>query len=150
MLVLSVYVARSAGAGCWRSGCWRSGLVRYVFAMAGWVLPWMRAQLPPRYWRKVVTATAGIALVVRGGGHRSPEATYAALAVALVLLAESFGRDVWWLWRHRPDADRPLRRQAAERSPMPVRPGAVAMRQDERTRYDAGPASGPGGGVPAG
>jgi hypothetical protein len=27
--------------------------------------------------------------------------TYAALAAGLVLVAESFGRDVWWLWRHR-------------------------------------------------
>jgi hypothetical protein len=27
--------------------------------------------------------------------------THAALAVALALLTESFGRDVLWLWRHR-------------------------------------------------
>ena len=27
--------------------------------------------------------------------------TAGALVVALVLLAESFGRDVWWLWSHR-------------------------------------------------
>ncbi len=32
--------------------------------------------------------------------------TRAALAVALALLAESFGRDVWWLWRRRHAADR--------------------------------------------
>src|SRR4029077_19482828 len=25
-------------------------------------------------------------------------------AVALAMLAESFGRDVWWLWRHRDEA----------------------------------------------
>jgi hypothetical protein len=28
----------------------------------------------------------------------------AALGVALALLGESFGREAWWLWRHR-DAD---------------------------------------------
>ncbi len=40
------------------------GVARYAFAAAGWVLPWMRGQLPPRYWRKVVTATQGIVLTV--------------------------------------------------------------------------------------
>ncbi len=98
MLVLSAYLVLSVGA--WVLVI---GLVRYVFAIAGWVRPWMREQLPPRYWRKVVTATAGIALVFAAADVGSPESTYAALAVALLLLAESFGRDVWWLWRHRPD-----------------------------------------------
>ena len=28
--------------------------------------------------------------------------TRVALAAALAVLAESFGRDVWWLWSHRP------------------------------------------------
>ena len=96
MLVLSVYVAR--GVGVWVLAI---GAVRYPFAIAGWVLPWMRAQLPPRYWRKVVTATAGLALTFAAAEIAAREATYA-LVLALVLLAESFGRDVWWLWRHRP------------------------------------------------
>jgi phosphatidylglycerophosphate synthase len=99
MLVLSVYVARTAGAWVLLIGG-----VRYLFAMASWVLPWMRAQLPPRYWRKVVTAVAGIALTFAAAGIASAEATYAALAVAAVLLAESFGRDVWWVARQRPGA----------------------------------------------
>lgn len=97
MLVLSVYVARSAGA--WVLAI---GAVRYLFAIAGWVVPWVRVQLPPRYWRKVVTATAGIALTFAAADIATQGASYAALAVALALLAESFGRDVWWLWRHRP------------------------------------------------
>jgi phosphatidylglycerophosphate synthase len=44
ILVLSVYVARSAGA--WVLAI---GAARYVFAVAGWPLPWLRAPLPPRY-----------------------------------------------------------------------------------------------------
>jgi phosphatidylglycerophosphate synthase len=96
LMVLSLYVARSAGA--WVLAI---GLVRYGFAMTGWVLPWMQAQLPPRYWRKVVTAAAGIVLTFAAADIPAQEATYAALATALVLLAESFGRDVWWLWRQR-------------------------------------------------
>ncbi len=96
MLVLSVYAARSAGT--WVVAM---GAARYVFAVAGWVLPWMRAQLPPRHWRKVVTATAGIALVFAASHVGSAAITYGGLAIGFVLLAESFGRDVWWLWCRR-------------------------------------------------
>lgn len=97
MLVLSVYVARSTGT--WVIAM---GAARYAFAMAGWMLPWMRAQLPPRYWRKVVTATAGISLVYAASDLGPDALTYGTLGVAFLLLAESFGRDVWWLWCRRP------------------------------------------------
>lgn len=96
MLVLSVHVAQSVGTWVLVMGA-----ARYLFAMAGWVLPWMRAQLPARYWRKVVTATAGIALVFAASGLGPGAMTYAALGGGFVLLAESFGRDVWWLWSRR-------------------------------------------------
>ena len=96
ILVLSVYVARSAGA--WVLAI---GAARYVFLAAGWALPWMREPLPPRYWRKVVAATQGIVLTVAAAGVLPPAVTGAALVVALALLAESFGRDVWWLWSRR-------------------------------------------------
>lgn len=96
ILVLSVYVARSHGG--WVLAI---GAMRYLFAVAGWALPWLRRQLPPRYWRKVVAATQGIVLTVAAADVAPRSMTYAALAVALVLLTESFGRDVWWLWRHR-------------------------------------------------
>ena len=59
ILVLSVYVARSVGA--WVLAI---GAARYAFLAAGWVLPWMRAPLPPRYWRKFVAATQGIVLTI--------------------------------------------------------------------------------------
>jgi phosphatidylglycerophosphate synthase len=96
LLVLSVYVAQSAGL--WVLAI---GAARYAFAAAGWVLPWLREPLPPRYWRKVVTATQGLVLTAAVAGIAHPTGTRLALAVALVLLTESFGRDVWWLWRHR-------------------------------------------------
>ena len=107
-------------AGALAIGVLAIGAMRYLFAMAGWVLPWMRAQLPARYWRKVVTATAGISLVFAAAGIAAPEATYAALGIALVLLLESFGRDVWWLWWHRPDASGDHSREAT--------PARVALR----------------------
>lgn len=96
LLVLSVWVAPEVG---W----WVLviGLARYVFGAVGWMQPWLRAQLPYRYWRKVVTATAGVALVVAAAGVVPVPLVTAALVVALLLVAESFGRDVWWLWSHR-------------------------------------------------
>jgi phosphatidylglycerophosphate synthase len=97
ILVLSVYVARSTGA--WVLAI---GAARYAFLAAGWPLRWMREPLPPRYWRKVVAATQGVVLTVAAAGVLSPSLTRAALVAALALLAESFGRDVWWLWKNRP------------------------------------------------
>ncbi|HET7400111.1 MAG TPA: CDP-alcohol phosphatidyltransferase family protein [Intrasporangium sp.] len=97
ILVLSVYVAPTVGA--WVLA---AGLLRYGFAVAGWVLPWMRAQLTYRYWRKVVTATLGIVLTAAVADVLPRPLTVGALLLGLALAAESFGRDVWWLWRHRP------------------------------------------------
>jgi phosphatidylglycerophosphate synthase len=96
ILVLSVYVARSAGA--WVLAI---GAARYAFLVAGWLLPWMHHPLPPRYWRKVVCATQGIVLMIAAAAILPPALTRTALVVALALLAESFGRDVWWLWTDR-------------------------------------------------
>jgi len=96
MLVLSAYVAATVAA--WVLAI---GLARYAFAVAGWWWPWLRGQLPPRYWRKVVTATQGIVLTVAAADVAPPWLTYAALVIAAALLAESFGRDVLWLWHRR-------------------------------------------------
>jgi phosphatidylglycerophosphate synthase len=96
ILVLSVYVARTAGA--WVLAI---GAARYAFLAVRWPLPWMRAPLPARQWRKVVAATQGIVLTVAAADVLPLDVTQAFLVVALALLAESFGRDVWWLWTHR-------------------------------------------------
>jgi phosphatidylglycerophosphate synthase len=96
ILVLSVYVARAAGT--WVLAI---GAARYVFLAAERSLPWMRKPLPPRFWRKVVAATQGIVLTVAAAGVLPPGLTRVALAAALLLLGESFGRDAWWLWRRR-------------------------------------------------
>ncbi|MGH3453131.1 MAG: CDP-alcohol phosphatidyltransferase family protein [Nocardioidaceae bacterium] len=113
MLVLSVYVARDVGG--WVLAI---GGMRYAFAVAGWGVPWLRRQLPPRYWRRVVTAVQGVVLTVAAADVLPPWVAEAGLIAALALLAESFGRDVWWLWRHRHAAPtvatgRPGRREVA-------------------------------------
>jgi phosphatidylglycerophosphate synthase len=99
MLVLSIEVAPTAGG-------WvlLIGLARYAFLAAGWRLPWLRAPLPRREWRKTVTASQGVALVIAASGVPPSAVSRILLAIALAMLVESFGRDVWWLWRHRDDA----------------------------------------------
>ena len=104
ILVLSVYVAPSLGA--WVLAI---GLMRYAYLAATWALGWLRGPLPPRYWRKVVAAVQGIVLTVASAGVLPPALMVAAVALALALLIESFGRDVWWRWQHRrPDSRPPL------------------------------------------
>jgi phosphatidylglycerophosphate synthase len=99
ILALSIEVAPTAGA--WVLAI---GLARYGFLAAGWVLPWLREPLPRRDWRKTVTASQGVALVIAASGVVPLTASRILLAIALAMLVESFGRDVWWLWQHRASA----------------------------------------------
>lgn len=96
LLVLCVFDARYVG--WWVLAI---GLMRYAFVAVGWVLPWMRATLPFRYWRKVVTAACGIALTVVAAQVVPSPGDLVLAAAALLLLVESFGRDVVWLIRAR-------------------------------------------------
>jgi phosphatidylglycerophosphate synthase len=96
VLALSVYATHPMGA--WVLVI---GLARYGFLAAAWVLPWLRRPLPPRFWRKVVAATQGVALAVAAARLLPDPLLVAGLAAVLVLLVESFGRDVRWLWHQR-------------------------------------------------
>ncbi len=99
------------------------GLARYAYVVAGRMLSWLRRPVPPRYWRKVVAAVQGVVLtVVAGDVLPRPVAVVGTLA-ALVLLAESFGRDVVWQWHRRAE---PLPAGAAASAARPqARPMAV-------------------------
>src|SRR3954447_10711764 len=94
ILVLSVAVARDYGG--WVLAI---GAARYALLVAGWVLPWLAAPLPPRYWGKVVAAVTGIALTVAISGLLPRAIGMAVVGVALLLLVETFGRAVGWLYR---------------------------------------------------
>ena len=94
ILVLSIAVSQDYGG--WVLAI---GAARYAFLLAGWLIPWLRAPLPPRFWRKVVAAVQGVVLTVAVSGVTSRLTGMLAVAVALLLLAESFGRDVIWLYR---------------------------------------------------
>jgi len=97
ILVLSVYVASTTG--WWVLAI---GAARYLFVAARPVFPWLRGSAPPRHWCKVVAALQGVVLTVVVADVLPPSVSVAALVVALVLLAESFGREAWELWRVRP------------------------------------------------
>ena len=94
ILLLSIAVSRDYGG--WVLAI---GAARYALLLAGWLIPWLAAPLPPRDWRKVVAATAGIVLTAAASGLLDRLAGMIAVAAALLLLAESFGRDVIWLYR---------------------------------------------------
>jgi phosphatidylglycerophosphate synthase len=100
LLVLSAVLAGTVGG--WVLAI---GLLRYAFAAAGVVLPWLAAPLPPRPSRKAVAAAQGVVLVTGVSGVLPPALTAVAVAAALAALCWSFGRDVVWLAaRRRPQA----------------------------------------------
>ena len=113
ILALSVHVAPQEGA--WVLAI---GAARYVFALGERRLAWMRRRLPARPWRKPVTATQGIVLTTTAAGVLPRSLTQALLVTALVMLAESFGRDTWWLWRHRRTAPAPAPAGTPPRGPV--------------------------------
>jgi phosphatidylglycerophosphate synthase len=101
ILALSVYVAPACG--WWVLAI---GAAHYLFLVGEWLLPWMRAPLPPRRWRKVVAAAQGVLLTVAAAAVLPLALTQALLVVALVLLTASMGECTWWLWRRRHAAAR--------------------------------------------
>src|SRR4249920_47838 len=94
ILLLSIFVSQDYGG--WVLAI---GAARYALLLAGWLIPWLAAPLPPRYWGKVVAAVTGIVLTVAASGVPSRLVGMIAVAAALLLLAESFGRNVIWLYR---------------------------------------------------
>src|SRR5450755_3416036 len=94
ILLLSIAVSRDYG-----SWVLVIGAARYALLLAGWLIPWLAAPLPPRYWGKVVAAVQGIVLTVAASGVVDRRTGMIAVAAALLLLAESFGRNVIWLYR---------------------------------------------------
>ena len=94
ILLLSIVVSQSYG-----SWVLVIGAARYGLLLAGWLMPWLAAPLPPRYWRKVVAAVEGIVLTIAASEQLDRFTGMIAVAAALLLLAESFGRDVIWLYR---------------------------------------------------
>jgi phosphatidylglycerophosphate synthase len=77
-----------------------AGAARYAFLVAGRMMPLFARPLPFRYWRKVVTAATGIVFTTAIAAVLPRPVGVTATVIVLALLAESFGRDVLWLYRH--------------------------------------------------
>jgi phosphatidylglycerophosphate synthase len=96
LLVLSAGLVPSLGA--WVLAV---GLMRYAFALAALIRPWLRAPLPPSLARKAVAATQAVALTAASAPTVPRPAAATIVGVALVLLGWSFGRDIVHLARRR-------------------------------------------------
>ncbi len=112
-LILVLSVAAGPVVGWWVLAI---GFARYALLLAERVRPWLRVPVPPRYWRKVVAAIQGVTLGVVVTELLLTSEAVALLLVALVLLAESFGRDVVWMAR----ADHDARRAAQPTTSVPA------------------------------
>ncbi|GAB1691614.1 CDP-alcohol phosphatidyltransferase family protein [Krasilnikovia sp. M28-CT-15] len=135
ILVLSVYVA--GPLGWWTVAM---GAYRYVFVAASWALPWLSRALPPRFSRKVVAATQGVALVVATAGILPTTVNLVVVAAALVSLTWSFARDTAWLWRAE-GARRAAHAATAIALAAPVRSLGITVAAGSRRQPVAVPAS---------
>ena len=73
--------------------------MRYVFVAAGWLLPWMRAELPPSVRRQTVCVVQVVALIVALAPLVTPPLSTAISAAGLAILTWSFAVDTAWLAR---------------------------------------------------
>lgn len=98
ILVLSVLTWRHDKAGVWILA---AGLMRYVFVVAGWAMPWLARPLAGS-WRGKAVAVSQVATL---GAILAPIVprtwSYPAAAAALLALTWSFAIDVRFLWRKR-------------------------------------------------
>ena len=110
ILALSVYLAPQIGA-------WvlLGGLARYLLLVAQRLRPRLRGPVPPRTWRKVVAAGQGVALVVATSGVLPRALSSALVALALVLLAVSFGTEIAERLRAKPAGERQPRSAGVRR-----------------------------------
>ena len=93
---------------------WSVTLVTNLFG--GWLFTWLLVVAFPAYHDAFTSAAEGylvdrpwpeaIALAVAASAVLPVAATYVVLGVGVALLAESFGRDVVWLWRRRDGVNR--------------------------------------------
>ena len=95
-LLLAAVAWRTGTAGAW---VLLLGGMRYLFVLAMWGLPWLRAPLPERMRRKAICVIQIGTLAVLLVPVVTPPVSIFAAVIALGLLTWSFATDVFWLAR---------------------------------------------------
>jgi phosphatidylglycerophosphate synthase len=98
ILVLSIIVWQYGKAGPW---VLLSGLLRYVFAAAGWLWPWMKGPLAATLRGKIICIVQIVALLAAIAPATVPPMSSLVAAVGLLALCYSFLVDTRRLWRER-------------------------------------------------
>jgi phosphatidylglycerophosphate synthase len=94
MGILALLAWQGGKAGPWVLAI---GLARYIFVAAGWVWPWLNAELPLSQRRRVICVVQIAALLVCLTPLMVPPVSSLAAAAALGLLLFSFAVDTLWL-----------------------------------------------------
>jgi phosphatidylglycerophosphate synthase len=94
MGILALLAWQGDKAGLWVLAI---GLARYIFVAAGWVWPWLNAELPFSQRRRVICVVQIAALLVCLTPVMVPPVSSLAAAAALGLLLFSFAVDTLWL-----------------------------------------------------
>jgi phosphatidylglycerophosphate synthase len=103
ILMLSAGAALQGKPGSWVLAI---GAMRYLYAAAGRIWPWLTAPVPPNPWRRPICVVQIAALVWIVTPLAPPRLAALLAALALAALLFSFGADVWWLYRQRPRSGR--------------------------------------------
>ncbi len=96
--LLALLALQSGKAGVWVLAL---GFMRYGFAAAGMVWPWLRGPLPERWRRKAVCVAQIGVLIALLAPVITPPTSQALAALATALLVWSFVADIVWLRRAR-------------------------------------------------
>jgi len=94
MGILALLAWQSGKAGLWVLAI---GLARYVFVAAGWIWPWLNAELPFSQRRRIICVVQITVLLVCLTPLMAPPVSSLAAVAALGLLLFSFAVDTLWL-----------------------------------------------------
>jgi phosphatidylglycerophosphate synthase len=95
LLVLALLVWRAGQVGPW---VLIIGLLRYLFVLAGWFLPWLRRPLPPSRRRQAVCVQQGITLLLCLLPPVGAMLANLTAGLAVLALLASFAADIIYLW----------------------------------------------------
>lgn len=100
-LFAAVLAAHAALAGLPILAMLVLGGARYLFALAGWVAPWLAAPLPDRLWRKAVCVVQLGVLIAVQLPFWPESAAGVLVSLAAIGLVLSFAVDIRWLYARR-------------------------------------------------